>query len=852
LKEDSTCTGGLKTITIKQFISFYQRRFNAFGGFASTFNAYPPASYIPFGSTTSDSLTYDYDGNFIFNKFAPIPVFKVKLVKNSTGATCTFEVIDSASGSNYIFNTGNFQINNIKYIFPNSQGGASTTLTNDGSGNLSWGAGGSGTVTSIATGFGLIGGTITSTGTLKADTSRQIKSGVLTWWGLDSVLSSYPTGSGATNQVAYFNATHVLTSSANNSFADGKYLEINSTSNTGQHGIINIQSSTNTAPAKSFWIKERGTLQSPTNAANGDSGFYLSFHAYNGAIEPTAHILGYVKKISSSNAVAGDIEFATSSILGGKILAITIDTGQNLILAHPLTGNYGGTGVNNSTRTITTTLNNVTIPFDSVLSKYGTIECGSASEPTFFSTAPGSDGYVWTSNGTAAYPTWQSVSGDSGCARGWGIIVSAAKPRVISVDTTTGHTNGARLATENWVFENSLIGLTQSSSPYVTALGYGYHTGTGIRTINIGYGSGGASMTGADNTSIGYNANASMTSGSQNFAEGYQSNYSDLTGNQNVAIGYEALFGNTVTGNVAIGFEAMACFAGNTGAYNFGLGYEALYANTSGAANVAIGYEGLLANTSGADNIAIGNGAVVSNVTGTYNIGIGAGALTDETGSFNSVIGGNGFYYTTGSHNTGNGYEVGYLNTTGWGNTYTGYQAGYPCATTSSRNVILGDSSGLSCTAVVTQNTFVGYKSNGTASAVNEGAFGYLATATENNSIMIGNSSIVAVQIGAGTSGAYCDPIQVSAATSGTVVSNGAETLELTGGGGTGSVTITEPSSPTSGQHWRISTSQSLVTIASTNSSNFYGSGGAGFPLSVTYTQSHEFEFDGTKWLTLY
>lgn len=31
LKEDSTCTGGLKTITVKQFISFYQQRFKAFG-----------------------------------------------------------------------------------------------------------------------------------------------------------------------------------------------------------------------------------------------------------------------------------------------------------------------------------------------------------------------------------------------------------------------------------------------------------------------------------------------------------------------------------------------------------------------------------------------------------------------------------------------------------------------------------------------------------------------------------------------------------------------------------------------------------------------------------------------------
>lgn len=53
-------------------------------------------------------------------------------------------------------------------IWPSAQGASSTFLQNDGSGNLSWTAGG-GAVTSVASGTGLTGGTITSTGTLAVD-----------------------------------------------------------------------------------------------------------------------------------------------------------------------------------------------------------------------------------------------------------------------------------------------------------------------------------------------------------------------------------------------------------------------------------------------------------------------------------------------------------------------------------------------------------------------------------------------------------------------------------------------------------------------------------------------------------
>lgn len=49
---------------------------------------------------------------------------------------------------------------------PPAQGAASQTLINDGSGNLSWATPTSGTVTNIATGTGLTGGPITSTGTI--------------------------------------------------------------------------------------------------------------------------------------------------------------------------------------------------------------------------------------------------------------------------------------------------------------------------------------------------------------------------------------------------------------------------------------------------------------------------------------------------------------------------------------------------------------------------------------------------------------------------------------------------------------------------------------------------------------
>jgi hypothetical protein len=80
---------------------------------------------------------------------------------------------------------------------------------------------GSGTVTSVATGYGLSGGTITTTGTISADTaivaSRLRVGKVVDSLALvkQNVLTNPVTGTGTSGQVAYFNGTSSITSESN-------------------------------------------------------------------------------------------------------------------------------------------------------------------------------------------------------------------------------------------------------------------------------------------------------------------------------------------------------------------------------------------------------------------------------------------------------------------------------------------------------------------------------------------------------------------------------------------------------------------------------------------------------------
>ena len=89
---------------------------------------------------------------------------------------------------------------NSQYVKDSTIQSANSNLTISRSGGLITlnVVGGSGTVTSVGSGFGILGGPFTTSGTLFADTTRQIKHGIPTIFFIDSVLTGYAPISGST------------------------------------------------------------------------------------------------------------------------------------------------------------------------------------------------------------------------------------------------------------------------------------------------------------------------------------------------------------------------------------------------------------------------------------------------------------------------------------------------------------------------------------------------------------------------------------------------------------------------------------------------------------------------------
>jgi hypothetical protein len=192
----------------------------------------------------------------------------------------------------------------------------------------------------------------------------------------------------------------------------------------------------------------------------------------------------------------------------------------------------------------------------------------------------------------------------------------------------------------------TLSGITQSVSPFETALGH--------QAGNV--------TTGANNTWVGYQAGLLNT-----------------TGASNTAVGFQALDANTTGGNiVAMGSNALG--ANTTGIDNTAVGSSALFANTVGEKNTAVGQSALSSNT-GSENTALGHWSLLNQTSGTANVAVGVFA---------------GRSVTTGTQNTLIGYQAGYpfVNnlTTGSNNIIIGYNAEASSATVSNE-VTIGNAS---------------------------------------------------------------------------------------------------------------------------------------------------------------
>ena len=165
--------------------------------------------------------------------------------------------------------------------------------------------------------------------------------------------------------------------------------------------------------------------------------------------------------------------------------------------------------------------------------------------------------------------------------------------------------------------------------------------------------------------------------------------------------------------NTIVGAES---FKIATNAYdNTGVGHGVFAAIANGTSNVAIGNEALSSLTTGYNNVAIGNNALLSAITNRENVAIGIDALRNATGWYNTVVGsGAGSNITSGNV------------------TMVGYNAGRYYG------------SGTADLTSASTSTFIGQETRASAiTSSNEIVIGYNAIGNGNNTVTLGNDSIV-------------------------------------------------------------------------------------------------------------
>lgn len=439
--------------------------------------------------------------------------------------------------------------------------------------------------------------------------------------------------------------------------------------------------------------------------------------------------------------------------------------------------------------------------------------------------------------------------------------------------------NQNRIGNHNAAF--GAFSLTACLNNDNSAFGYAALFTLNTGTLNVALGDSALfnSIACAQNTAAGASAMLRNVSGNYNEAYGYQALYSNISGNNNIAIGDQTLWlltngidnvaigsaamwlgnssYNTAIGyqalqysgsisasyNTALGWKSMAAgITYRTGIYNTATGALSLYSVTSGSNNTADGYEALYLDTAGADNTANGyESQMISRAS--YNTSTGYLTLSNNTtGQYNSAFGFEALGLNTiDGANTANGAYVLYNNTTGGYNTGLGYRA-LNNNNTGSSNTAIGSSSGYNNTG--NKNTFLGDSAGySTTSGNNITAIGYQAVNTTPNTVQLGNSKVINVNI----AGALSVPYDTTSITGGTkTVAQGKQVLIMTGAGGI-AITINFPASPLQGQLFSICGTASFATVTFSSLGNTF----ANPPVSIVGGIPLRFIFYNNVWYNL-
>jgi hypothetical protein len=604
---------------------------------------------------------------------------------------------------------------------------------------------GDGTVTSVATGTGLTGGPITTTGTISiADTT--VTAGDYTYASFSVNAQGQLTAASSGAAPALADATYILQTAdvnlPNAQSLGGLTTGILLNTVTGSSGVLSraIPGTDYYSPGFPTYLKESSVGNLFVGSGAGDS---LTSGIDNTGIGINAlHFttLGASNTALGAAALGANVAGASNTAIGATVLAANVGGLQNtgvgaLALAANVSGQFNtGIGAAALTTNITGSRNSA-LGADALFGNGGS-DCTAVGFSALY--------YNLSSGNTAlgSYALTSNINGGSNCAVGYQALysnVDSSANTAVGWNSLYANVSGLR---------NSSLGASSLSTNTTgsdnVALGNECLSNNGDGDRNVGVGSYCLLQLngGNDNVSIGYNSQYTASSANYNVSMG--SNSLNLnTGSGNTAVGHNALANNGSPGqNSAFGFEVLRYNASGTG--NSGFGNEALSSNISGSRSSAFGFNALTASLQ-SDNTAMGYNALASNVDGNQNCSFGSGALFANVDGVNNVaIGYNVLGSSLSDNNTGVG--AGSLSSLINGDQNVGLGSNSLANNVNgSNNVALGVEAG-GFQAAYTDCVFIGTGADASVSGLtNAIAIGKDAAVDISNALILGNGCSVGI-----------------------------------------------------------------------------------------------------------
>ncbi len=586
------------------------------------------------------------------------------------------------------------------------------------------GSGGSGTVTSVATGLGLLGGPITTSGALTINTAvvpqlnvantftgNQTVNGNLSATGVVTG-SSYQIGSSLfafgsyANENAFlgFAGNSTMTGTGNTAAGSSSLLADTTGYSNSAFGLDALSANTtgllntaagagglgsNTSGGENVAVGVDALYSNSTGSFNVGVGYYAGYGTDNQTTTGSNNtFVGFSTNPGTQTGLTNVTAIgASAQVTASNATAIGANaqvTASNSLVLGSING------INNATASTNVGIGTTAPAY--ALDVYGTGHFTQA--VTFGSPVNFASGQTFPGSGTITGVTANTgltgggTSGTVSLALASNACASGNALTALPFTCAAFATTGANAFTASQSIQGSLSATGAVTGASVTATGVVSGSGYEIGGMLFDY------APGTDNVFLGFAGNPSTT-GEFNTAVGVNAFFSNTTGTENTAIGLDALFFNNTGGfNTASGAGALS--SNTTGSNNTASGYDALQSNTTGSNNAASGYQALVYNSTGGSNTASGYGALYSNTTGTNNTAVGNLALYFNTGSsadYNTAIGNVALYSnaggfwntatgaaalnanTTGSANTADGLNALLDNTTGGNNTAVGYSA---------------------------------------------------------------------------------------------------------------------------------------------------------------------------------